>query len=896
MDAEKKSGIVRRWAKPILELVNKVTGLPVDKFADAVTEQVEEFLRNTETPPGPDAVRASIFRSKPKFAPALAGSEGTLLRAERGIVPFGQRDADLIRFRDWFNDDMSLRWWLMTGPSGRGKTRFMQHIVDTFEPFEGRQLFAGFIDLSALIDAPEVYGALMSHTGDILFVVDYAERARAQTEAVLQLSLMLWEAAREGHDIRVRVVLIARSRSEVWNDIGSKNEAIGNVLNATGGEFIEAALPPLADSEEERRAEFARAFRAFDQALDADSTAGGRWPEEHQIPDLAPRQGRDDFKEAVMIHLAALAAVRGAMSGSEMTDASLLKWIIGREREEWYRRASGLLGLKSPALERALDEAVGVVTLAATASQEPSEARTVELLRTCPHLQACSDDDLEALAEKLAELHPGEAGPDGEAGPIGLMPDIVGTYFLGDRRLDEAFYRAVLGALNEQEARNALTKLNWLAQNWKEPDQRANPDGEARILAAISGNAELALPVVIDVAQQSGDPIGAIAAGLVEGRDDADLARYLEQVRGFPQQTVALRELAVAVETILFRAEADEKSDNGRSRRAARANDLSVRLSALGRWKAALTAIDEAVDLYRTLAAKRPDTFTPSLARSLNNLSVSLSDLGREDEALEAIEEAIALYRTLIPPYTKILTSSLANALNNLSNILANETRSEDALTAIEEAVELFKKLAQHDPDLFTPELADSYNTLSSRLAGLDRREEALSAAQEAVGINRKLALENPDAFIPNLASSLNNVAGELAALGYHSAAIDSVDEAIALYNGLAEVRPNAFRDVLATSWGSRGEVLLLGNRPDEAAESFNKFLSLIAPLIEEFPQAFARQAIGNTQHYVAACEAAGIEPDMDLLGPILQTLEEHGLIELPDDTDDPDTRPDSAP
>lgn len=930
---------MRRWATPVLALANKITGVPVDKFADAVTEQVAEFLRNAETPPGPDAVRASIFRSKPKFAPALAGSEGTLLRAERGIVPFGQRDADLARFRNWFNDDMPLRWWLMTGPSGRGKTRFMQYIVDTFEPFEGRQLFAGFIDLSALIDAPEVYGALMSHTGDILFVVDYAERARAQTEAVLQLSLMLWEAAREGHDIRVRVVLIARSRSEVWNDIGRKNEAIGNVLNATGGEFIEAALPPLANNEENRRAEFARAYRAFDQALDAD-TAGGRWPEEHQIPALAPGRHRDDFKEAVMIHLAALAAVRGAMSSSEMTDASLLTWIIGREREEWYRRASDLLDLKSPYLERALDEAVGVVTLVATASQEPSQARTVELLRTCPHLQACPDDALEALAQKLAELHPGEAGSDGEARPIGLMPDIVGTYFLGDRRLDEAFYRSVFGALTEQEARNALTKLNWLAQNWKDPDQRANPAGEERILAALSGNADLTLPVVIDVAQQSGDPIGVIAAKLVEERDDTELARHLEQARSFPVQTVALRELAVAVETILFRAEADEESEDGRSRRAARANNLSNSLSALGLREYALSTIEEAVTLRRSLAAARPEAFISDLAGSLNNLSIRLSDLDRREEgltaieeavslrrtvaaawpddfnpelalsltnysahlsglgdsdgALAAIDEAVSLYRQLSAARPNAFTPKLAGSLNNLSGCLFDFFRREEALAAIEEAVDLRRALAAARPDVFVPDLAKSLNNLSTVLASLGRTEEALSAIEEAVALRRKLTSVRPDPFTHDLAVSLNNLSGYLSVLGRLKEALAAIDEAISLWRSLSAASLEASTHKFGTALAMRGEVLLAAGRTADAASSVGEFLLLISPLVRRFPEALARQTIRNIKLYEEACAAAGIEPDLDLVNLIFQTLVEHGMINLP--AADPDTSPDPTP
>ena len=46
--------------------------------------------------------------------------------------------------------------------------------------------------------------------------------------------------------------------------------------------------------------------------------------------------------------------------------------------------------------------------------------------------------------------------------------------------------------------------------------------------------------------------------------------------------------------------------------------------------------------LRRALAAARPDAFQPDLAQSLNNLSVRLSALGRREAALAAVEEAVA--------------------------------------------------------------------------------------------------------------------------------------------------------------------------------------------------------------------------------------------------------------
>ena len=74
-------------------------------------------------------------------------------------------------------------------------------------------------------------------------------------------------------------------------------------------------------------------------------------------------------------------------------------------------------------------------------------------------------------------------------------------------------------------------------------------------------------------------------------------------------------------------------------------NNLASCLSDLGRREEALTAAEEAVRHYRTLAATRPDAFTPDLARSLSVLGDMLEALDRIPDAIPSDEEAIRLLR-----------------------------------------------------------------------------------------------------------------------------------------------------------------------------------------------------------------------------------------------------------
>lgn len=841
MDAQaQRNEAARKLGAGLADILSAVTvGVPLGTLADKSVEYLQkQFAANKAALEGDDAARrAARDLAQAAFRKPIApgrlrrGSEATLLRAERGIVPFSGREAELAEFAAWFDDAEPMRWRLLTGPSGRGKTRFMQHVVETYGAARGDRLLAGFVDLDAIARTPEALAGFLAHEGEVLLVVDYAERARAQTTAILKLALMLETAADAGADLKVRVVLIARGLSEVWQQIGVEHGEIGEVMNSTEGLFDTVDLPPLVDTPEARREEFARAFAAFDKAINPDASADGRAPAADRVPALVPVPPRDDFREAVTIHLAALAAVQGAMRAREMTDTRLLDWIVDRERREWGRRASAVLPLPEAVRGKALDEAVGAVTLGAAASQEPSVARVTDLLAACPRLKECSRGQREALAGLLDDLYPGESGP------VGLTPDLLGTYFLG--LLDPDLFAALFAVLDEQEATNGLTKLNWLAQNWKNPEERANPVGVERIQAAIAGNAGLTLPVVIDVAQQSGDPIGVIAAQVIEQTNDVALAMHLEESRGFPEQTVALRELAVAAETILFKAEAADESEESRNRRARRANNLSVRLSALGRDEEALIAAEQAVALRRVLAAAKPDAFISDLASSLNNLSNYLSNLGRREDALEASEEATSHRRDLMAKDRDAFAADLAISLNNLSNHLYALGRFDGAFAAIEEAVNLYRSLVSASPDVFTPKLAMALSNLAGCHSDLGRREMALSTIEEAMKHYRNLADTRPDEFLPVLGESLNSLSNHLSDCGQLHDALMAVEEAVEVLRPLAVARPSAFNPNLASALNNLSNRLSGLGRNEQALRTIEEAVDLRRELVATRPETF---------------------------------------------------------
>jgi tetratricopeptide (TPR) repeat protein len=131
-----------------------------------------------------------------------------------------------------------------------------------------------------------------------------------------------------------------------------------------------------------------------------------------------------------------------------------------------------------------------------------------------------------------------------------------------------------------------------------------------------------------------------------------------------------------------------------------------------------------------------------------------------------------------------------------------------------------------------------SLNNLGVLLRALGRREEALVATQESVEIYRRLSETRPDAFLPDLAGNFANLSGILSELNQPEAAFQSIDEAVRTY------------------------------------ASF--FLRL--------PAAFAPWMAMMVQDYLARAEAAGKEPDADLLGPIVEVFQSLSPSQGPED------------
>ncbi|MEU7476543.1 tetratricopeptide repeat protein [Lentzea sp. NPDC042327] len=169
---------------------------------------------------------------------------------------------------------------------------------------------------------------------------------------------------------------------------------------------------------------------------------------------------------------------------------------------------------------------------------------------------------------------------------------------------------------------------------------------------------------------------------------------------------------------------------------------LGTRLMAVGEDEAALRALGESVERYRSLVDSAPKAHLPGLARALTNLGTACFRLGRSAEALEASAEAVDIRRDLVAVNREAYAPDLALSLMNHAGRLCDVGRDAEATATADEAVASARKLAQADPVRHTALLAATLSSRGSVYAQVDR-DRAVDSLREAVALYERLVVNN---------------------------------------------------------------------------------------------------------------------------------------------------------
>ncbi|MDG4763765.1 tetratricopeptide repeat protein [Solwaraspora sp. WMMD406] len=760
--------------KPAWTVVAGVAAAVAGAFAPSVLDRVRQGRERREQ--RNRVVGGALVAELPE-------SVAWLLHPQAAVVGFVGRGWLLTALDRWCADPGASAVRLLVGAGGVGKTRLAQHFA---RRSTGWQWWPVAPDREETVAERLEAG---DRPGRVLLTVDYAE-----TRDPAKLAHLMCAAQRAGG---VRVLLLARSVGLWWSSLSAAYPPQAHLVDALTVSANVLEVPAEIEGHSPQQ-----------MVTDAVTAFAGRLGRHHPGEVAVAEAGPD--VPVLRLHAQALLAVLGGPRGDDRYD--VLGEVLGHEARYWRHRArrDGLPGVGEPATDAVLRRLVAVAALLGA----DDRAQAVDLVRRVPGLGEAPPELVDSYVSWLFALYPSAA----TGGGLGtLQPDLLAEDLAVAvlRESSPSERAAIVRGLAVNQAVRALTVLSRAHAH--------QSDAAQMIDVALAADVPVMTEAVLQVGLQFPGVLAprlAILLGTAEL--DADWIRRIELRVPYPSIEFGRVALALTTQALRGAAATIESSD-----RASLLTVHSVRLAEVGRRAEALTAGEEAVNLYRELAATDRDTHLPDLAGSVNNHALWLAEAGRRTEALTTSEEAVNLRRELTATNRDAHLPHLAMSLNNHADLLAEVGRRAEALTTSQEAVNLYRELTATNRDAHLPHLAMSLNNHAIRLAEAGQRTEALTASQEAVNLRRELTATNRDAHLPHLAMSLNNHALRLAEAGQRTEALTTSQEAVNLYRELTATNRDAHLPHLAMSLNNHALRLAEAGQRTEALTTSQEALTL---------------------------------------------------------------------
>ena len=275
-----------------------------------------------------------------------------LLDPQHQVVPYRPRPIEQHHIQDWLDDDTeAVSVQLVTGPGGRGKTRFASHVASAC--FGAGWAVAQAVERSPELRTGQSSVQVLAENQPLLVVMDYAERWRLPVLAHLVEVLPLEYPQR-----RVRVLLLARPVPGLWEDIAATLDR--------GRADLRDPLP-LGELDADRVAVFIDAATAFAARLRV------------TVPAAPPAQTLADpgYDSPLSVHMAALAAVcaTGDDQNAPARPQDSTRFLLRHERRFWIAATEAHPdAVKAGVLEQ-------LVVVGTLLGPLPGMAATVGLLR-----------------------------------------------------------------------------------------------------------------------------------------------------------------------------------------------------------------------------------------------------------------------------------------------------------------------------------------------------------------------------------------------------------------------------------------------------------------------------------------------------------------------------------
>ncbi|MFE1555439.1 hypothetical protein ACFW6V_10645 [Streptomyces sp. NPDC058734] len=739
---------------------------------------------------------------------------------------FGRRE-ELRQLRSWCTGQgPAVR--LLTGPGGQGKTRLALELVRSMcaeTPVEGGRWACGFLESTA--DPQAVKSLLEQAVRPTLLVLDYSEtRRRPSADQLSQVEELARAAASARHDTPVRLLLIARSVGDWWDQV-----------QTNAGELLSDAevlpLSPLAPGTHDRQKLFTTAWECLARQL---RMLMPGWQCPVRVPQTDLTHAR--YASALMLQLEALAHLLEpdrAPGGRRAED------VVLAHEEAYWRRAARAAGVGvHPRIQR---RAVAVASLFGARD----ERAALGLISDLAGMGRSTEDDWLRIALWLRDLYPPSHS---ESGPFwgSLQPDLLAETLVADVLGEDP--RLLTDALAErtaEQARQALTILvrgslhhaaaegllleavPALGPNLAEA-ARVVSEAEAPepLVAALTGLDRRGLPVEVLWELLEAIPLQSHHLGHFAVEVQGDITEARQSLLAEGGGTDALRALVRSLKMESIRCES--VGSNGQ---ALRLLERAVSLAESHTSEAVLTAV-ELAELYGNLSttlalngnldqavkaaakshgllAALDDEELPldQLAASVGKIALRAIDLGRYELAVEQLMWVVDAFEQIIkaeraaggdPGHLEAARSRAARWRTNLAGALSKADRHQEAIEHIRHAVEERRELTRVRPDAHRAALALSLHNLAAHQHNVGD-DTAVHSAAEAVAIYAALACKTPSVYLPRYVSAMNAVVNLTPRSGDPKAFPDHlIGQAKQLYADLRRTHPEGFLPVLTIS------------------------------------------------------------------------------------------------
>ncbi|MGH3623848.1 MAG: tetratricopeptide repeat protein [Sciscionella sp.] len=624
-------------------------------------------------------------------------SAAALLAAHAETVGFHGRAQVLQQLQDWCaGDGFAVR--LVHAGGGQGKTRLGVELARRLNARRWASVWLrGDVTVAQLQVLAEVAVPL-------LVIVDYAE---TRTE---QLTWLLRVCAEHPGGTPVRVLLLARTAGDWWSNLPAADRTVEYLLDGA----VAVPLPVLDPDPTVRRdayrhavTDLARGLAGLPDhqhdwtAIIARLTAAGRLTGDHQGDAGGP-------VSALTVQMNALADLLDTATPPESAGQppveSVEDRVLVHERRWWWTTAGAEHLHPGLFSKDTLTDALTVAMLFGAHDHDSADT----LLQHLPALAGQTRDHRNRIVAWIARLYPPPAGTTrlwGSLQPDRLAERATGLHLAAHPDLPDPLLSAA--APTPQQCTQLVTGYTRAA---------AQPAFDHRLDTSLTGlvlrHAPLLGGPAIDIATQVDNP-APLTAALT--RLAGDPATSLDQLITLTHRLPAIsRNLAATAAALTRRLVDEHRHRRSPVHQAYWLTWHALRLAEAGRRAEALSASDEAVQLYRELAAGNRDAYLPNLATSVNNHALRLAEAGRRAEALTASDEAVQLRRELAAGNRDAYLPDLATSLWMVGLVyLRVDGPLEGALAAVTEAVDFFTELAAAEPDGFTDRLRAAAATLA---------------------------------------------------------------------------------------------------------------------------------------------------------------------------------------